>query len=190
MRALCFCLCLIAPPALGQGIEIYGETTASLSGDLSVEGYLEASRNGAYAGIWTLAGPYPEIDLYAGLHGSIAAVDYDFIYTRYVYPGEGGGDEISLSLGKTMGAFDLDVDLTYDPETALGSVLTEVEFDTLDTSVSASFGLYQIEDARPEREWGLSVEHSLSDRLSAQITLADGNALPGTFTLSLEWESR
>lgn len=189
MRALCLCLCLIAPPAFGQGIEIYGETTANLANDLTVESYLEASRRGLYAGVWALAGPEPEIDLYAGFRGAVLGLDYDLSYTRYLYPGDGGGEEVILALGKTMGAFDLGIDLTYDPETALGSVLTEVEFDAGNTTFSTSFGLYQVEDGRPEREWDISAEQILNDRLSAQLSFADGNALPGTFTLSLVWET-
>lgn len=191
MRALCFCLCLAAPPALGQGIDLYGETTASYSSGLSVESYLEASQAGFYAGVWALSGTAPEIDLYAGFRGSLAAVNYDLSLTRYIYPGDSSGTELTLSLGKDVGPLHLDTDLIYEPDTALGSLMLEAEFDASDhTFLSASYGLYEADHGPADREWGISAEHALSDRLTAEASFADGNTLPGTFSLSLVWESR
>jgi uncharacterized protein (TIGR02001 family) len=95
----------------------------SLSGkDPAIQGGLEASANGFYAGVWAsnialYAGTHVELDVYGGWRGEVAGLNLDVGATNYLYPGGTGGkySEFAGSVGKTIGPLDMKVGIAYAP---------------------------------------------------------------------------
>ncbi len=177
---------------LAEGTAVYGGAEVELtfdefgpgSGTSSyVSSYLELEKSGFYAGIWGQVADdsaLSEVDLYLGYRNETAAgLSYDFGYTRYFYPNDGGDccGELTVSLGVPIGEkLTTTLDLAYDPAASLGNAYVEVAYQATDKfGLSANYGVYEVDSAPSEQEWDFGVTYSLTDESAVDLRYYDGS---------------
>lgn len=197
---------LAAAPAAADGLKLLGGGEMDLrfpseGATQELSAYLEAERAGFYAGFHGLAAndsAATEISLYAGYRQELASgFSYDLSYTRYIYPNDGGDccGEVGLSLGIAVGErLGLSSDLTFDPESSLGSVEIGAERMLTDRlALSANLGLFQQDGGPDEKAWDLGVSYGLSDGLTdgAEVDLRyyDSSEGDSHFGLALTFDT-
>ena len=137
-----------------------------------------------------------EISLYAGYRQELASgFSYDLSYTRYLYPNDGGDccGEIGLSLGVAVGErLGLSTDLTYDPESSLGSIEVGAEQMLTDqVTLSANVGLFQQDGDPDEKTWDLGVSYAISDEAEVDLRYYDSSEQQsGLFGLSMTFDTK
>lgn len=175
--------------------EEYGPGTGTSS---YLSGYVELEASGFYAGLWGQVANddlMNEVDLYLGYRNETAAgLSYDFGYTRYYYPNDGGDccGEITLALGMPVGEkLSATLDLAYDPEAELGNAYVGAAWTVTDAiELSANYGTYQIEAAPSEQEWDLGATYYIGDETAVDLRWYDGTEyVDGYIGLSLTWDS-
>jgi uncharacterized protein (TIGR02001 family) len=162
-----------------------------------LSGYIEAERNGIYGGVLALVAndsASNEIELYAGYRAETdTGFGYDISYTRYFYPNDGGDccGEITLWLGQSVSdRVDLSTEIIFDPEASLGSISVEGAYNVSDrVSLSANFGVFEVESEPNEREWDVGVSYDLSDEAAVDLRYYDGSDLDGYLGLSLTFDT-
>jgi uncharacterized protein (TIGR02001 family) len=178
--------------AAAQGITVYGGAELEYKFDENGPGtgnngylsaYVEAELSGFYTGIWGQVADddlLNEVDLYLGYRNETAGgVSYDFGYTRYIYPNDGGDccGELTVSLGVPVGEkLSTELELAYDPEAKLGNAYLEVAYQATDKfAVSANYGVYEVEAAPSEQEWDFGVTYGLTDEAAVDLRYYDGS---------------
>jgi uncharacterized protein (TIGR02001 family) len=172
----------------------YGHGTGP---SLSTEAYVEAGINGFHAGIYGLMTDERtdnEVDLYLGYRRDLASgLSWDIGYTRYAYPRDGGDccGEVTLGLDKSFGDnLSLGIDLAYDPVARIGNAYVDGEYSLNDTwTLSATFGVYQIEDAPNEREWDFGASYALNDEVALDLRWYDSTAYDGYAALAISFDT-
>jgi uncharacterized protein (TIGR02001 family) len=196
-----------AGAGLAQGPSVFGGAEVELtfdefgpdSGTTSyLSGYLELDSSGFYAGIWGQVAndsALSEVDLYIGYRNETAAgLSYDFGYTRYIYPNDGGDccGELTVSLGVPLGEkLSTSLDLAYDPDASLGNAYVGVAYQATDKlGVSANYGVYEVEAASSETEWDFGVTYGLTDESAVDLRYYDGSEYAGSYIgLSLTFDT-
>lgn len=144
-----------------------------------LSGYLEFERRHFYAGIWGQVAndeALSELDVYLGYRNKTAAgLSYDFGYTRYIYPNDGGDccGELTVSLGVPIGdKLTATLDLAYDPAGSLGNAYVEVAYQASEKfGLLANYGVCEIEDAPSEQESDSGVTYSLTDETAVDLVI-------------------
>lgn len=194
----------VAAPASAEGLMVLGGGKLDLrfpKGNATQESsaYLEAEVQGFYAGFQGLVAnndAATEISLYAGYRQELASgFSYDLSYTRYLYPNDGGDccGEIGLSLGVAVGErLGLSTDLTYDPESSLGSIEVGAEQMLTDqVTLSANVGLFQQDGDPDEKTWDLGVSYAISDEAEVDLRYYDSSEQQsGLFGLSMTFDTK
>jgi uncharacterized protein (TIGR02001 family) len=198
---------LAASGALAQDVAVYGGTELEFTFDENgpdtgtatyLSGYLELERNGFYGGIWGQVADddtLNEVDLYLGFRNELASgVSYDFGYTRYIYPNDGGNccGEVTASLGVPIGdKLSTTLDLAYDPDSELGNAYVELAYQATDRfGISANYGVYEVEEAPSEQEWDFGVTYSLTDEAALDLRYYDGSEYEDSYIgLSLAYDT-
>jgi uncharacterized protein (TIGR02001 family) len=193
--------------AMAQDLSVFGGTELEFTFDENgpdtgtisyLSGYFEAETNGFYAGVWGQVASdetLQEVDLYLGYRNELASgVSYDFGYTRYIYPNDGGNccGELTASLGVPIGEkLSTTLDLAYDPDAELGNAYVEVAYQATDKfAVSTNYGVYEVEAAPSEQEWDLGVTYSLTDEAAVDLRYYDGSEYEGSYIgLSLTYDT-
>lgn len=183
----------------GAEVELtFGEFGPDTGNNSYLSGYLELDVSGFYAGVWGQVADdstLSEVDLYLGYRNETAAgLSYDFGYTRYIYPNDGGDccGELTASLGVPVGdKLSTTLDLAYDPEASLGNAYVEVAYQATDKfGLSANYGVYEVEAAGSEREWDFGVTYALTDESAVDLRYYDGTEyLDRYFGLSVTWDT-
>jgi uncharacterized protein (TIGR02001 family) len=163
----------------------------------SVEAYVEAEINGFYLGIDGLATDEKtdnEVDYYLGYRRQLASgLSYDLGYTRYTYPRDGGNccGEVTLGLSRLVGdKLDLDLDLAYDPVARTGNLYVSGEYYPSDRwTLSANYGVYQVEEAPSEREWDFGAGYAITDTTALDLRWYDSTAYDGYLALALSFDT-
>lgn len=197
----------MAGSALAQEIAVYGGAELEFTFEENGPGtgnttylstYVEVDKAGFYAGIWGQVADddlLNELDVYLGYRNETAGgVSYDFGYTRYIYPNDGGDccGELTVSLGVPVGEkLSTTLDLAYDPEASLGNAYLEVAYQATDKfAVSANYGVYEVEAAPSEQEWDLGVTYGLTDEAALDLRYYDGSEYVDSYIgLSLTWDT-
>ena len=200
-------LVLLAGPGLAQGLTVYDGAKLEFTQDEDgpgtgtnsyLSGYVEAEFGGIYAGIWGRAASddlLDEYDLYLGYRNELASgLSYDFSYTRYYYPNDGGNccGEYLLSLGKPFGdALSGTLDIYHDPEADQSSIYLGGAYAVTDAlELSANWGTYEVDSAGNEQEWDLGATYTLGAETAADLRYYDGSDYAGSYWgLSLTWDS-
>ena len=146
-------------------------------------GYFEVERSGFYAGVWGQVANNDilnEVDVYLGYRNELASgLSYDFGYTRYIYPEDGGNccGELTASLGVPIGEkLTTTLDLAYDPDAKLGNAYVEIAYQATDKfAVSTNYGVYEVADASSEQEWDLGATYNLTDETAVDLRYYDGS---------------
>lgn len=163
-----------------------------------LSGYVEVEKSGFYAGLWGQVAnddTLDEVDVYLGFRNDLASgLSYDFGYTRYIYPNDGGNccGELTASLGVPLGEkVTTTLDLAYDPDAKLGNAYVEVAYQATDKfGISANYGVYEVADAASEREWDFGVTYSLTDEAAVDLRYYDGSEYAGSYVgLSLTYDT-
>lgn len=160
----------------------------------TVEGYLQGSYNGFYAGVWaaTLDGDPvddAEIEVYLGYGNELAnGLSYSLTYTRYYLDDTGYlGYDVTLGLGYAINdAFSIGAEIALDPET-----------DDLDRNISLHYDLndrismYALagkSDAWDHNYAELGVSYALTDQAAVSLLYEDADNLPGVVTLTVSYD--
>jgi hypothetical protein len=206
LRATLAVLALCLSPAIAQDLIVFGGAELEYSVEPDGQGsddtaelsaYLEAEKNGFYGGIWAMVAnesASDEIDLYVGYRGATeGGLDYDFAYTRYIYPNDGGDccGELSLGLGYALGeSLYPSFDVYIDPENSVGSAYVGLEYYVDDKwTLSANYGVYETEGAPSEQEWDFGVGYALGEETAVDVRYYDGSDYDGYLGLSLTWDT-
>jgi len=198
---------LPASAALAQDMFVYGGAAlqfaiepdgAGSQNKTDLNGYVELEKAGFYGGIWAEFSNQSvanEVDLYLGYRGEAAGgLGYDFGYTRYYYPKDGGDccGELTASLSQGFGdQFSGTLDLAYDPEARLGNAYVGLSYAAADKlSVSANYGTYQVDGAGAEQEWDFGVGYALGEETAVDLRYYDGTDYPSGYVgLELSWDT-
>lgn len=197
----------LAGPGLAQGLAVYEGAKLKFTQDEDgpstgfksyLSGYVELDFSGIYGGIWGRAASddlLDEYDLYLGYRNETASgLSYDFSYTRYYYPNDGGNccGEYLLSLGMPFGdKVSGSLDVYHDPEFDLSSAYVGGTFAATDAlELSANWGTYEVDGAGNEQEWDLGATYYLGEETAADLRYYDGSEYAGSYWgLSLSWDS-
>lgn len=200
-------LCLGTSVAFAQETSVYGGAEVELTFDelgpdtgttSYLSGYLEVERSHFYAGVWGQVAndeALSEVDIYLGYRNETAAgLSYDFGYTRYIYPNDGGDccGELTASLGVPISdKLTTTLDVAYDPAASLGNAYVEVAYQASEkVGLSANYGVYEIEDAPSEREWDFGVTYSLTDETAIDLRYYDGSEYVDSYVgLSMSFDT-
>jgi uncharacterized protein (TIGR02001 family) len=192
---------------MAQDLSVYGGTELEFTFDENgpdtgttsyLSGYFEAETNGFYAGVWGQIASdktLQEVDVYLGYRKELASgISYDFGYTRYIYPNDGGNccGELTASLGVPIGdKLSTALDLAYDPDAELGNAYIELAYQATDKfAVSTNYGVYEVEAAPSEQEWDLGVTYSLTDEAAVDLRYYDGSEYVDSYIgLSLTYDT-
>lgn len=193
--------------AQAQELSVYGGVELEFTVDENgpgtgtasyLSGYFEVEQSGFYAGIWGQVADdrtLDEIDVYLGFRNELASgLSYDFGYTRYIYPNDGGDccGEITASLGLPIGdQLSTSLDLAYDPEASLGNAYVGVAYQATDRfGISANYGVYEVDAAPSEQEWDFGVTYGLTDEAALDLRYYDGSEYLGSYVgLSLTFDT-
>jgi hypothetical protein len=207
MIAGCTILVLAAGSAQAQEFFLYGgaklefrieEDGPGTGNNTFLSTYLEAESNGFYAGLWGRVVNDElrnEVDVYVGYRNETAGgLSYDFGYTRYIYPNDGGDccGEVTASFGLPVGEkLTTSLDLAYDPVASLGNAYVEVAYAVTDAfEVSANYGVYEVDAAPSEREWDLGLTYYPSDETALDLRYYDGSEYVDSYIgISLSWDT-
>lgn len=163
-----------------------------------LSGYFEIEKSGFYAGVWGQVAnddTLNEVDIYLGYRNELASgVSYDFGYTRYIYPNDGGNccGELTASLGVPIGdKVTTTLGLAYDPDAELGNAYVEIAYQATDKfGVSANYGVYEVDAAPSEQEWDLGVTYSITDEAAVDLRYYDGSEYVDSYLgLSLTFDT-
>ena len=163
-----------------------------------LSGYVELESRGFYAGLWGEVADddtLNEVDVYLGYRNELASgLSYDFGYTRYIYPNDGGDccGELTASLGVPIGdKLTTTLDLAYDPDARLGNAYIEVAYQATDQfGLSSNYGVYEVADAASEQEWDFGVTYSLTDEAAVDLRYFDGSEYVDSYVgLSLTYDT-
>ncbi len=202
LRPILLCA-LLAGPALAQdgagvawGLALttdYIDRGATQTGGRpAVQAYAEATAGVVYGGIWgstvNLDDDRAEIDLYLGLRPSLAALDVDLSYTRYLYDTTGDCcGELALALAHPVGQSGLvSGEISTDPEAETlwleaGGALTL--FDAFEADALLGSDLGTLDEDRIA--WQLGVARSFADVATLDMRYHDSNLDPARAVVSL-----
>jgi uncharacterized protein (TIGR02001 family) len=190
-----------APPVIvtgGISLEFahdeYGKGTGA---SVSADGYVEAEIDGFYLGVYGMVTDErtdDEVDLYLGYRRDLdSGFSYDIGYTRYVYPNDGGDccGEVTLGLFAALGErLGLGLDLAYDPEARLANAYLHAEYGANERwTLSANYGVYEVEDAPSEQEWDIGAVFTLSDETALDLRWYDGSDYDGYLALAVSFDT-
>ena len=193
--------------AMAQDLSVYGGAELEFTFDENgpdtgtgtyLSGYMELESRGFYAGLWGQVADddtLSEVDVYLGFRNELASgLSYDFGYTRYIYPNDGGDccGELTASLGVPIGdKLSTTLDLAYDPDSSLGNAYVEVAYQATDKfGLSANYGVYEVEEAPSENEWDFGVTYSLTDEAAVDLRYYDGSEYVDSYIgLSLTYDT-
>lgn len=185
-------LTLSAVPALSQDLLVYGggelerlfDPNGDGSGDTTtLSAYIEAERQGLYGGLYVeLADDSDanEIDPYIGYRGATdGGFSYGIVYTYYYLPNvdDANYSELTLSFGQTLGdKAAVSADLYYYPDDTTKSAYVGLEFYATDTiTLSANYGVYEVDGASSEREWDAGASYNFTDEAAVDLRYYDGS---------------
>jgi uncharacterized protein (TIGR02001 family) len=182
----------------GLGLEFtsdeYGRGTGT---SISLDSYIEAEINGFYFGIYgerTDEKIDNEVNLYFGYRNELeSGFSYDLGYTRYIYPNDGGNccGEITFGLFAPVGEqLGFGLDLAYDPDARIGNVYVLAEYYASEKwTISANYGVYEVEGASSEQEWDFGATYALTDEAALDLRYYDGSEYDGYMALYLSFDT-
>lgn len=182
----------------GAGLEYERQPDGKGSEDRKgINGYIEIEKSGLYFGVSTEFSNDPldnKAGAYVGYRSEIASgLSYDVNVSRRFYFND-EGDYTALALGlempfgdKLTGSFDA----TYYSLDSLADAYVGLSYDISDKfSVSANYGVYQVEGASAEREWDFGVGYDLNDETVFDVRYYDGTEYVDPYVgLSLTWDT-
>lgn len=193
----------LAIPAAAQSVEITGGlalTSNYVSGGHTlsnekpaIQGYVEGSFSGAYAGIWMSSvndgTDNTETDLSLGYRNELAnGLSYDLGYTRYLYNNSGNccGD-VTLSMAYALSdAASAGGEITYDPSSKTKTLELTGEYAMNDAlSLSGTLGKVQHGAAYAD----IGVTYGLSDKSSVDLRYHDASDDKGRLVLGLAFDT-
>ncbi len=177
--------------ALVYSIEPDGPGTGNR---LAFQPYIEAEASGFYAGLWlSLADESVanEVDIYLGYRNETATgMTYDFGYTRYYYPNDGGNccGELTVALGTSVGdKLSLAVEAAYDPEASIGTASIGADYALTDVfSLGAAVG---VTDNGNEQEWEFGGSYYVTDEAYIDLHYYEGSDYDGYVELTLSFDT-
>ena len=182
----------------GGAIELsHGEYGAGSGSSISFEAYIEAELKGFYAGVWvqkTDEKSDDEVDVYLGYRKDLdSGFAYDLGYTRFFYPNDGGNccGEVALTVSVPVGdKIGLNLNIAYDPDSQLANGDLEGKYYLSDKwTVSAKYGISQVEDDVNQREWEFGATYDLSDTTALDLRWYEGSDYPGYAALYLSFDT-
>jgi uncharacterized protein (TIGR02001 family) len=166
-----------------------GET---LSNGPALQGYVEASYDWAYAGVWAsnVSDPFDnvEIDLYAGIRPTFGDLTLDLGYVHYFYDRTGSccGEIYGKASYDFPHDFTTGVELYYDPrfKTTYGAATASLALP-YDFSVSGGFGTW----FDGNRDWNAGISYTYAETLTFDLRYHDSNHSPRRFVASVSMDS-
>lgn len=159
----------------------------------ALQGYVEGSVAGAYAGVWmsTLRDGTDdtETDLYLGYRNELpSGLSYDVSYTRYLYNNSGNCcGELALAMGYAVSDIaNVGGKVAIDPSSKTKSIKLNGDV-ALNDQLSLSGTVGKVQNAQSFMDMG--VTYALTDKASVDVRYHDANNDKGRVVLGLAFDT-
>lgn len=183
----------------GIGLAAYPEYDGpgtDTRGDINA--YLQVERSGFYLGSFVELSSQSfddKVDIYAGYRAETeGGLSYDFSgQRRFYFNGDGDYTSFELDLGYSFNdklssslavTYYPDLSSTFDAYVGLSYAVTDK------LSVSANYGVYEVEGASSEQEWDFGAGYALGDETVLDLRYYDGTEyVAGYVGVALNWDT-
>lgn len=158
----------------------------------AVQGYVEASYDWVYLGVWAstvdLGDDDVEIDFYGGIRPTFGDLALDIGYARYVYDASGDccGELYAKASYAFTPQFSAGIDTYWDPEASTNYVAANATVALpYDFSLSGAVG----HDFDGKTDWNAGISYTWAETITFDARYHDANTQPSRFVATISVDS-